>query len=319
MFTFLEKHDLRIRKIVVTLFIIFLLPFVYNHIPIKQGKGTIYLPSSDVSTVIDILNHNGYGVSFVDKIMLYFTKAPKKGWYTIKKEAKNRFMFFDVLSKQKAKTISVKIFAGENSIELTKRLAKDLKLNAKKLLKIYKKLSIYEEADIFAGRYLVPKKADEESVIESLFQISELKLRSFGKKFYNDIHNHLEIKILLVLASIIQKETYHEEEMPIISSVIQNRLNRGMKLQMDGTLNYGEYSHIVVTSERIKTDKSYYNTYKYKGIPPAPLCTVSMAALKASYSPAKTKYIYFMLNKKGMHDFASSYEQHIENIKAFRR
>ena len=106
--------------------------------------------------------------------------------------------------------------------------------------------------------------------------------------------------------------------MPIIASVIENRLNKGMKLQMDGTLSYGKYSHKPITSKRIRKDKSYYNTYIHGGIPPAPLCTVSMEAMRAALHPKKTNYLYFMLNKKGRHDFSSSYKQHVKNIKAFR-
>jgi len=106
--------------------------------------------------------------------------------------------------------------------------------------------------------------------------------------------------------------------MPIIASVIENRLNKGMKLQMDGTLSYGKYSHKTITSKRIRKDTSYYNTYIHGGIPPAPLCTVSIEALRAALHPKKTNYLYFMLNKKGRHDFSASYKQHVKHIKAFR-
>ncbi len=106
--------------------------------------------------------------------------------------------------------------------------------------------------------------------------------------------------------------------MPLISSVIYNRLEKGMKLQMDGTLNYGKYSHTVVTPERIKSDESPYNTYKYKGLPPHPLGTVSLAALKASIKPAESNYIFFMLNPNGTHNFTATYKEHLKNIRAFR-
>jgi UPF0755 protein len=91
-----------------------------------------------------------------------------------------------------------------------------------------------------------------------------------------------------------------------------------MKLQMDSTLNYGEYSHTVITPERIKTDGSYYNTYKHKGLPPYPLGTVTQDALYAAIHPLKSDYLFFMLNEKGEHNFASIYKEHLENIKKFR-
>jgi UPF0755 protein len=106
--------------------------------------------------------------------------------------------------------------------------------------------------------------------------------------------------------------------MPYISSVIHNRLKKGMKLQMDPTLNYGKYSRIVVTPERIRNDNSRFNTYKHKGLPPYPLCAVSMDALKAAVLPRESDYLFFMLNEKGRHSFSATYDQHLVNIKAFK-
>ncbi len=71
-------------------------------------------------------------------------------------------------------------------------------------------------------------------------------------------------KKYIIIASIIQKESANKKEMPIISSVIVNRLKKDMKLQMDGTLNYGLNSHKKVTPNMIRNDTSTYNTYKTK-------------------------------------------------------
>ena len=106
--------------------------------------------------------------------------------------------------------------------------------------------------------------------------------------------------------------------MPIVSSVIYNRLKKGMRLQMDGTLNYGKYSHIKVTPERIKNDTSRFNTYKYKGLPHSPIGAVSFDAIIAAIKPAKTNYLYFMKNAQGVHDFTDSYKTHRKNIRKAR-
>jgi len=84
---------------------------------------------------------------------------------------------------------------------------------------------------------------------------------------------------------------------------------------MDGTLNYGKFSHIKVTPERIKMDTSTFNTYKHKGLPPSPIGAVSIAAIKAAIKPAKSEYLYFMKNKEGTHDFSKSYKTHRKNIR----
>ena len=104
----------------------------------------------------------------------------------------------------------------------------------------------------------------------------------------------------------------------MVSSVIHNRLKKRMRLQMDGTLNYGKYSHIKVTPERIRDDNSTFNTYKHKGLPDSPIGAVSVSAIKAAIKPAKSKHLYFMKNKDGVHDFSDSFKAHRKNIKKAR-
>jgi len=87
---------------------------------------------------------------------------------------------------------------------------------------------------------------------------------------------------------------------------------------MDATLNYGPYSHTVVTPKRIREDQSLYNTYKHRGLPPAPLSTVTLEALKAAIKPAKANYLFFMLTPSGEHNFTASYKAHLSNIRKFR-
>ena len=94
--------------------------------------------------------------------------------------------------------------------------------------------------------------------------------------------------------------------MPIVSSVIDNRIAKNMPLQMDGSLNYGKYSHTRITPDRIRNDLSEFNTYKYSGIPHTPSGSVSIDAIKAAIKPAKTDYLYFMRNKNGTHDFSAN-------------
>jgi UPF0755 protein len=255
----------------------------------------------------------------LDTLFLKALESPSKGWYHVTDIPTQRWNFFKKLGTFKTKTIRVKMYAGENAQEFTQRLANDLKLNQQKLLKAYDAQSKYVEGDILSGFYRVSRKADEESIIHALFALSNQKLQTFTDKYPASILNELEFKVLLTIASIIQKETNNPKEMPLMASVIENRLAKGMRLQMDSTLNYGKNSHKIVTSKRIKTDRSYYNTYKYSGIPPTPLCTVSLEALESALNPSKSDYLYFMLNKKGKHDFSSSYEAHKKNIRAFRK
>lgn len=299
--------------------LIMLLPVAYHFIPINDATKTFYIPSSDVNEVMDTLSSNGYEVTWMDKMMLQSKKLPSEGWYTVDPYKQGRLSFFKHLHQHKTdKLMDIIIYAGETKTRLSKRLANDMKLDAQKLLEHYNALAELKEAEIFSGRYTIARKADEKTTMTYLFKKSRETLNIFEEKYFKKKPDLLERKILFTIASIIQKESNSIKEMPLISSVIYNRLEKKMKLQMDGTLNYGKYAHTIVTPERIKNDESLYNTYKHKGLPPHPLSSISLDALIASIKPAKSDYLFFMLNKDGSHNFAATYAQHLENLKAFR-
>ncbi len=115
----------------------------------------------------------------------------------------------------------------------------------------------------------------------------------------------------VAIASVVQKEAANNEEMPLVAAVVFNRLKKNMPLQMDGSLNYGQYSHSKVTPERIRNDTSPYNTYKYKGVPPYPAGSVSLQAIEAVFNPAQVDYLYFVRDRNtGTHKFSKTYEEH---------
>ena len=299
---------------------ILLLPLVYHFTPINEGSTTFYIPSSHIDDVTKTLKTNGYEVTWLDRVMLRVRKTPDEGWYSVEPGTQGRLFFFQHLYKQKTDaTMDIVVYAGETKDELTSRLANDMKLKQEKLLSIYKMLAHFKEADILAQRYTVARKADENATMQYIFLDSRRKSKKLTKEYFKQTPELKELKTLYIIASIIQKESNSIQEMPLISSVIYNRLKKGMKLQMDGTLNYGEYAHTVVTPERIESDESNYNTYKHKGLPPHPLSTVTINALKASMEPAKSDYLFFMLSKTGTHNFTATYDEHLENIKSFRR
>ncbi len=311
------KYTLLVLIIEISTLLLILI-LTYNSISMPKKKTTFFLPSSNIDVLLEILNKNGFHTYTIDTFTFKFMTLPKKGWYSIGAVKENRIKFFKSLHTKQSKTMQVKLYAGETSLELTKRLANDMKLSPNKLLNAYKQRSVFKEADIFSGRYTIARDADENTIINYLFNLSNNTLMNFSKNYCRKVPSHLELKVLMVMASIIQKESNSVQEMPLISSVIYNRLEKGMKLQMDGTLNYGKFAHTIVTPERIKIDESQYNTYKHKGLPPAPLSTVSIEALEAAYHPKFSDYLFFMLNKDGSHNFSATYKEHLENIRAFR-
>ena len=295
-----------------------LLLFYNFFIPIGEEGKNVYFSDRNRTAVLDTLRRYGYNITDLDTLLLSDKYLPKKGWYTITHTKSGRYAFFHHLADHRAKTMWVKVFAGETTEEMLSRLAYDTKRDLPKLKQYYSQKKHLLEGDIFAGKYLIARDADAQAVIDYLFLHSQRKLESFKRQFYCYGLDDEMLKSLVTIASIIQKETNDVEEMPMIASVIYNRLHKKMKLQMDSTLNYGSYSHCIVTPERIRCDTSLYNTYKYKGLPPAPLGTVSMEALRAAMFPAKSDYLFFMLTPTGKHTFSKTYQEHLAALKSFR-
>ena len=238
----------------------------------------------------------------------------KSGKITLKNTPMNRLDFIHMLTKAKVPLFKITLIPGETSEIFLEQVSQKLDVNYTKLLSELKTQANYPEAAIFADTYLVPKKMNEHKLIQFLLKNSEQKYKKLSTQSYND-YNKSQWHKILTIASIIQKEAANNKEMPLISSVIYNRLDKNMRLQMDGTLNYGKYSHVKVTPKRIKTDLSTFNTYKHRGLPSSPIGAVGTHAINAAIHPKKTSYLFFMRNKKGVHDFTRSFKKHRKNIK----
>ncbi len=123
---------------------------------------------------------------------------------------------------------------------------------------------------------------------------------------------------LLILASIIEKETAQASERTTISGVFHRRLQKGMKLQTDPTVIYGVGTAYAgdITSDHLRTDTPY-NTYTRAGLPPTPIAMASAASIKAAAHPNKGKELFFVANNKGGHTFSETYEQHQKAVSAY--
>lgn len=123
------------------------------------------------------------------------------------------------------------------------------------------------------------------------------------------------------LASIVSGETLKDFEYPRIAGVYLNRYRKGMKLQADPTIAFCyDYTLDRILKKHLKVE-SPYNTYKYAGLPPAPINVPPKACLEAVLNPEKNNYIYFCASPAfdGTHRFAVSYSDHLKNARAFQR
>nr|WP_232087539.1 endolytic transglycosylase MltG [Campylobacter sp. 2014D-0216] len=275
----------------------------------------VFISQGSVSKIITQLDKNNYKMSSIDKYALYFLGHPQSGWINIGTNALNRAEFLHKLTIAKAALETITLIPGETTEIFFHELAPKLNLNAKTLMQEFHKQSPFKEGMLFPETYKIPKGITEELLVKYLLAYSTNEFKKLSFKIFRE-YNEKKWHEYIIIASIIQKEAADNEEMPIISSVIRNRLKKGMKLQMDGTLNYGKYSHEKVTPQRIRSDNSSYNTYKFSGIPKEAVCNVSFEAIKAAIFPAKTEYLYFVRDKKtNKHIFTSTLKEHNKAIR----
>lgn len=222
--------------------------------------------------------------------------------------------FLYLLTSAKAAQSQITLIPGETMYFFLKDISQKFSLNEERLKNAFKQYSPYQEGVILPDTYKIPNGINEEEIIKNLVSFSLNKHKNLAKKMLGK-YDEKEWFKYVAMASIIQKEAASIDEMPLVSAVIYNRLKLGMPLQMDGSLNYGEFSHSRVTPERIRKDKSPFNTYLNKGIPPTPVGSASIEAIKAVLNPAKVDYLYFVRNKQGKHSFSKTYKEHKENFK----
>lgn len=304
-------------KLYIKIFLLIIIAtLIYMLFP-REVDRLIYIPSSKDKNIEDAIIYQNIPLNKLDLFVLSF-KDRNESWIRLKNGKTNKWILYNkILHPKKIKTRKMVVYGGEILENFTKNIANQAKLNRDKLLKIYRELAYYKEGDILAKKYDIPYNTTEQSTIAYMLYKS--------RKIYSKIAQNNSIKFpspkfkkRLIIASIIEKETQNYKEMPLISAVIYNRLKKNMPLQLDATLNYAKNSHKIVTPQMIKTNNSLYNTYKHKGLPPQPICSPSIVALKAAFNPANVNYIYFVKSGR-KHIFTKEYKKHLQNVSKYKQ
>lgn len=174
------------------------------------------------------------------------------------------------------------------------------------------------EGYLFPDTYLFQRFAGVEQFIA-------IMKNNFGKKYTKVINNTaLSQKDIVILASLIEREAKRSEDRPLVSSVIHNRLDLGMKLDIDATVQYAlgfdatgrVWWKKELTNDDLKID-SPYNTYLNPGLPPGPIASPGLASLIAAANPARTDFLYYISDKDGNNHYASTLKEHNANINKY--
>ena len=170
------------------------------------------------------------------------------------------------------------------------------------------------EGFLYPDTYLIEKGSDANYIIKSMLNRFEDILKQVKDETKVDIKDE-DVEKIINIASLIEKEAKVQSDRPLISSVIYNRLEKDMKLQLDAAVIYALGYHVdVVLNKHLEID-SPYNVYKYKGLPIGPIANPGIDCIKAALLPDKTDYLYYILQEDGSHYFTNNYDDFLKKKK----
>jgi UPF0755 protein len=170
------------------------------------------------------------------------------------------------------------------------------------------------EGYLFPSTYDFPPGTTPEQLIESMVQGFRRTVSEVTRSTANT--SGRPMREIVIIASLIEKEARRDEDRPLIASVIENRMNRSMRLQIDATVNFalGHWRRLTYADYKFE---STYNTYLHDGLPPGPICSPGRASLRAALDPAETDFLFYVHKGDGHHAFAVTYEEHLANVRAY--
>ncbi len=324
--------NLRFNKSLILFFLLlifYIYGFLYNSFPpneergsfpfrIKKGEGVILI-SKNLKKSGVIKNDNLWA------FLAILTREENKileGLYFLNKNMNEVLCFKSIRYKfSLVPYVKITIPEGYNLKQISKIISENFDIpydsvysfftSAEKIKPIFEKFNLTPqktlEGYIFPDTYEFPSGATPYEIgirgVENLLKV----LKEIG---YDTLNKKIDLHKLLTLASIVEKEAVFDFERPLIAGVFLNRLRIGLPLQADPTIKY------VIEEEKGRLSlkdlliDSPYNTYKYKGLPPTPICSPGKSSIKASLYPASTDYLYFVSKGDGTHHFSKSFEEH---------
>lgn len=226
----------------------------------------------------------------------------------------------------------------EGAYTLSRRIMEgDYGLEPEKLV-IPEGANVYEIADLLASKYasfdpisfLSKAQKYEGYLFPDTYYVYpnikaekaiELMRLNFEKQIF-DINEQIEesgrsLDEIIIMASIVEREAYKAADRRKIASVLWNRIERGMPLQVDVTFKYinGKTTYDLTTEDLL--EENPYNTYNRKGLPPTPIANPSLDAILATIEPDETDYLFFLADRRGNTYFSATYEEHLRKKRIY--
>jgi UPF0755 protein len=303
-------------------FLIAILFITAIYFPLEENSTTqkvVNIPSgTNAKEIVDVLEKNEIirKNNYTFRILIKLSKLEDKlkfGEYNLS-PSMNMLQILDKLVKGEVIVYKITIPEGYTCTQIAELLDKKEIAEKETFLKLLEDREKSLEGYLFPDTYEVPKQYGAENMVKVM--LSNFNQIAIENKLTDKAEEiGFSMEEIIILASIIEKESKFIEERRRVSSVFHNRLKKDMKLQSCATIQY------ILEEPKEKLDESdlkidsTYNTYLYKGLPPGPISNPGLDSIMAALEPAEEDYLYFVLGENGRHIFSKTYQEHLKNKK----
>lgn len=262
------------------------------------------------------------------RIFHYLAKAKqvmtkfRAGSYTITRGS-NMAMILETLVYGQPNLTSITIPEGKNMYEVAKLLAASGITSESEFLEVVQHPDLISQLKISAANlegYLYPETyrfaphTPAKTVARTMIELFNRKTNELD---FN--HPFLNKHQVIILASVVEKETGAKVERPAIAGVFTNRLKKRMRLESDPTTIYGIWSRYKGNIKKADLlELTPYNTYKIPALPQGPISNPSLEAIRAVLNPADHEYLFFVSKNDGTHEFTRNYQDHLRAVGDFQ-
>ena len=332
MFRKIVKTGLTLASIALLALFVWLATSLYRPRVFSPGEVFVEVEKGmGVNAVARLLEERGMIASrqsfIISYRLFYHPRKIRAGEYALTSPLKAKEVL-DILVKGKVYLHRVTVPEGLTALEMAPLIAPYLDDGQEGFMAAFRNVGIIgaidREADnlegyLFPETYSFPKgisSPDAVGIMVGLFRAT------FSDAWAARTESlRMSVRQVVTLASLIEKESSVAEEKKLVSAVFHNRLRIGMKLDCDPTIIYALKQKGLFNGNLTKKDMSLdsvYNTYRYSGLPPGPICNPGRAALEAALYPAQEPYLYFVSRNDGSHYFSRTFAEHQNAVRRFQ-